>query len=577
MATAPRHTPRRRRVWAPRLVLLGPGVGYWLVLFLIPIGLLLAYSFFMRGPFGGVEYEFTFSNYTRLVDPLYVRVLLTSLRIALVTTGIALALGYPAAYFIATAPRKRRLVLLMLVILPFWTSFLIRTYSWMVLLNPAGLINKLLGVFDVGPLPLLYNEGSIVVGLVYAYLPLMILPIYSSIERLGDGPREAAQDLFARPWSTFRRVLLPLTLPGVVAGCIFVFVPSMGNFIVPDLLGGGKAVMVGNLIQQQFLSARDWPFGATLAVAVIGIMLVLLGGQAAVLRREQGTAERSPTESHAGRRRGRGRLRAHMGLVYAFLYLPIAVLVVLSFNASSLPTAWGGFSTKWYRALLDNEPLIASVRTTLVVAVFVTAISTVLGTLLAIGLHRTVRSRFLDSALFVPAVIPDIVLAIGLLSFFNLVSAPLGVGTIVLSHVVFDMIFVAAIVRTRLGYFDVRIEEAAQDLYAGPLSTFLRVTLPVIAPGIVAGALVAFTLSVDEFVIAFFNSGPTSITFPIKVYSMIRFGVTPEINAIAAIVPRNRAGGQPGAHPGGAAAVARPGRPGRDRAARVAPSDLTRR
>jgi spermidine/putrescine transport system permease protein len=339
-----------------------------------------------------------------------------------------LVLGYPAAYFIATAPRKRRLLLLVLVILPFWTSFLIRTYSWIVLLNPVGLINKLLGAFDVGPLPLLYNEGAIVVGLVYAYLPLMILPIYSSIERLGDGPREAAQDLNARPWSTFRRVLLPLTLPGVVAGCIFVFVPSIGNFIVPDLLGGGKEIMVGNLIQQQFLSARDWPFGATLAVAVIAIMMVLLVGQAIVLRRQQGTAERSPTESHAGRRHGRGWLRAHAGLVYAFLYLPIAVLVVLSFNESGLPTAWTGFSFKWYRSLVGNEELLASVRTTLVVGVSVTLISTVLGTLLALGLHRTVRSRLLDSALFVPAVIPDIVLAIGLLSFFNLASAPLGSG-----------------------------------------------------------------------------------------------------------------------------------------------------
>jgi spermidine/putrescine transport system permease protein len=331
-------------------------------------------------------------------------------------------------------------------------------------------------------------------------------------------------------------VLLPLTLPGIAAGCIFVFVPSMGNFIVPDLLGGGKAVMVGNLIQQQFLSARDWPFGATLAMALIGIMLILLAVQAVVLRREQGTAERSPTESHAGRRRGRTWLKVHAAIVYAFLYLPIAVLVALSFNASGQPTAWGGFSLKWYSSLVRNEELLASVRTTLVVAIAVTLISTVLGTLLALGLHRTVRSRTLDSALFVPAVIPDIVLAIGLLSFFNLVSMPLGVGTIVLAHVVFDMIFVAAIVRTRLGYFDVRVEEAAQDLYAGPMQTFLRVTLPVIAPGIVAGALVAFTLSVDEFVIAFFNSGPTSITFPIRVYSMIRFGVTPEINAIAALV-----------------------------------------
>ena len=536
MPQAPKHEPRRLRAWVPRFVLLGPGITYWLFLFLIPVGLLLAYSFFTRGPFGGVEYELTLENYQRLVDPLYLRVLLTSLRIALISTGLALLLGYPMAYFIATAPRKRRLVLLMLVILPFWTSFLIRTYSWIVLLSPTGLVNRLLGAFHVGPLSLLYNEGSIVVGLVYAYLPLMILPIYSSIERLGEGPREAAQDLYARPWSMFRRVLLPLTRPGVVAGCIFVFVPSMGNFIVPDLLGGGQTVMVGNLIQQQFLSARDWPFGATFAVAMIGIMLILLAFQSVVLRREQGTAERSPTESHAGRRRGRGWFHAHAGLVYAFLYLPILVLVVLSFNASGLPTAWGGFSLKWYGSLAGNAPLLASVRTTLVVAVFVTVISTVLGTLLALGLHRTVRSRTLDSALFVPAVIPDIVLAIGLLSFFNLVSVPLGVGTIVLAHVVFDMVFVAAIVRTRLGYFDVRIEEAAGDLYAGPLQTFVRVTLPVIAPGIVAGALVAFTLSVDEFVIAFFNSGPTSITFPIRVYSMIRFGVTPEINAIAAIV-----------------------------------------
>jgi spermidine/putrescine transport system permease protein len=535
VAAAQGREPLRRR-WVPRLVLLGPGVGYWLFLFLVPVGLLLANSFFTRGAFGGVTYDLTSSNYVRLADPLYLGVLLTSLRIALIATAIALLLGYPAAYAIATAPKRRRLILLLLVILPFWTSFLIRTYSWIVLLNPTGLINKLLGGIGVGPLPLLYNEGSIIVGLVYAYLPLMILPIYSSIERLGDGPREAAQDLYARPWSTFRRVLLPLTLPGVVAGSIFVFVPSIGNFIVPDLLGGGQEVMVGNLIQQQFLSARDWPFGSTLAVAVVAIMMILLLGQAIVLRRQQGTSERSPSESHAGRRRGRRWLRLHLGFVYAFLYLPIAVLVGLSFNASGLPTSWGGFSLRWYRSLLENQPLIASVRTTLVVAVFVTAISAVLGTLLALGLHRTVRSRFLDSALFVPAVIPDIVLAISLLSFFNVVSMPLGVGTIVLAHVVFDMIFVAAIVRTRLAYFDARVEEAAQDLYAGPVQTFVRVTLPVIAPGIVAGALVAFTLSVDEFVIAFFNSGPTSITFPIRVYSMIRFGVTPEINAIAAIV-----------------------------------------
>lgn len=228
-------------------------------------------------------------------------------------------------------------------------------------------------------------------------------------------------------------------------------------------------------------------------------------------------------------------LRSNFALVMAFLYLPILVLVGLSFNRTGLPTSWGGFSTEWYGELFRSQDLIDSLKNTLVVAVAVTAISTVLGTLLALGLARTVRSTLLDSALFLPAVVPDIVLAIGLLSFYTLVQVTLGLHTVIASHVVFDMIFVAAIVRTRLGYFDRSVEDAAQDLGAGRVATFFRITIPLIAPGIIAGALVAFTLSFDEFIIAFFTSGPSSITFPIRVYSKIRFGVTPVINAVATI------------------------------------------
>jgi spermidine/putrescine transport system permease protein len=234
--------------------------------------------------------------------------------------------------------------------------------------------------------------------------------------------------------------------------------------------------------------------------------------------------------------RSRRLLGAHTVLLYVFLYAPIATLVVLSFNRSGQPTAWGGFSLDWYRSVIHNDAILSAVRNSVIVAVFVTAISTVIGTLLALGLARTTRSRTLDSLIFLPAVIPDIVLAIALLSFFSLIRFTLGLQSIVVAHVVFDMVFVSAIVRTRLGYFDRSIEEAAQDLGAGALGTFVRVTIPIILPGIVAGALVAFTLSVDEFVVAYFNSGPTSITFPIRIYSMIRFGVTPEINAIATFV-----------------------------------------
>jgi spermidine/putrescine transport system permease protein len=173
------------------------------------------------------------------------------------------------------------------VILPFWTNFLIRTYSWIVLLNREGVVNRTLislGVIDA-PLSLLYNDFAIVLGLVYGYLPLMILPLYASLERLHPEIREAAEDLGSRPFRVLRTVVLPLITPGLVAGCVFVFVPSLGNFPVPQLLGGGRRIMVGNLINQQFLEARDWPFGSTLALGVMVILMLLLVVQSRVLRR----------------------------------------------------------------------------------------------------------------------------------------------------------------------------------------------------------------------------------------------------------------------------------------------------
>jgi spermidine/putrescine transport system permease protein len=199
---------------------------------------------------------------------------------------LALLLGYPTAWAIARLPRRWRTVALVLVVLPFWTNFLVRTYAWIVLLNSQGPLNGVL--MDLGvigqPLELLYTPGAVVAGLLYAYLPLMILPLYASIERLDPELREASANLGARPARTFLSVTLPLTLPGVLIGSIFVFVPSMGNFIVPELLGGGKTVMVGNLIRDQFLKARDWPFGSVLAIAVLVCLAGLLIVQARVSR-----------------------------------------------------------------------------------------------------------------------------------------------------------------------------------------------------------------------------------------------------------------------------------------------------
>jgi spermidine/putrescine transport system permease protein len=275
---------------ARRLVLLGPGLVWLVALLVVPCAVVFAFSFFERGVYGGIDYAFTFENYVRAVDPLYLSIFLTSARIAALATLVALVVGYPAAYLIATARKSWQVPLLILAMLPFWSNYLIRTYAWMVLLNNEGLINRALawlGVIDE-PLPLLYNEFAVVVGLVYGYLPFMILALYSSISRLNPEIREASADLGAPGWKTFLRVTLPLTLPGLAAGSIFVFVLSIGNFITPDLLGGGRLKMVGNLIYDQFLKARDWPFGSALAFILIGLMLLLLFAQAWGVGRGEG-------------------------------------------------------------------------------------------------------------------------------------------------------------------------------------------------------------------------------------------------------------------------------------------------
>ncbi len=274
--------------WRDGRLTLVPAFAWWAIFLITPIALVLVSSFFRRGTFSGVVYDFTLDNYVRALDPLYLGVLGYSVRIAFITTVICLLIGFPAAYFIATRSSARvRTALLVLVVLPFLTNFLIRTYAWIVLLNREGVINQGLrgvGLIDA-PLDLLYNDFAVVLGLVYGYLPLMILPVYAALERLNPDVREAALDLGARPLRILRTVTLPLALPGIVAGCIFVFVPSLGNFPVPQLLGGGRRIMIGNLVNQQFLEARDWPFGSTLALLIIAILLILLVVQARALRR----------------------------------------------------------------------------------------------------------------------------------------------------------------------------------------------------------------------------------------------------------------------------------------------------
>ena len=248
------------------------------LLFVVPLCLMVVISFAGRGTYGGIVWSFSLGNYLDLLHPLYARILGQSILLAAGTTLLCLIMGFPLAYYIARAAPSRQGIWLLLVMIPFWTNFLVRTYAWMFILRTEGLLNTILlklGVIS-SPIELLYSNTAVVIGLVYGYLPFMVLPLFVALERVDRTLVEAAWDLYATRWTVFRRIILPLARPGVVAGCLLVFIPSLGAFLTPDLLGGARSMMIGSLVQHEFLVARDWPLGAAIScllmLCVAGMM-----------------------------------------------------------------------------------------------------------------------------------------------------------------------------------------------------------------------------------------------------------------------------------------------------------------
>jgi len=276
-------TPNRRRV-----ALLAPAVLMLVAFMVLPMGLVALMSWLEPDPFGGVQWgQWTTDSYVRflfdrdlddqwVLNTDYLQIFARSFGLALIAVVITLLVGLPVAFYIALQDEKRRNLLLLLITIPFWVNLLVRTYAWMLLLRNGGLVEQGLNQLGAGleGLNILYTPWAVAIGLVYAYLPFMVLPIYSSLEKMDWRLVEAAFDLGANRWQAFRRVVLPLAMPGVVAGCLLVFIPALGTYYIPELLGGGKQMMIGSLIQSQFGSARNWPFGAALAFALLGMVLL---------------------------------------------------------------------------------------------------------------------------------------------------------------------------------------------------------------------------------------------------------------------------------------------------------------
>ncbi len=252
----------------------------WIILFtILPLLIIVLFSFTEKTEMGSISMVFTLDNYRKFFQPLYLNVLKRSVILAVVSTVMCLIVGYPMAYIMSRAPRKKRNLMATLFVLPLWTNFLLRTYAWMGLLREQGLVNEFLKAIGLieRPLQLLYNNGAVVMGMVYNFLPFMVLPIYSVLVKLDDSLLEAAHDLGANDVKVFQKVIFPLSLPGVATGIYMVFMPAVSTFVLSDLLGGSHTILLGNLIENQFRNARNWQFGSAISVIMLLFIIVTMG------------------------------------------------------------------------------------------------------------------------------------------------------------------------------------------------------------------------------------------------------------------------------------------------------------
>ncbi|HSB72367.1 MAG TPA: ABC transporter permease subunit [Candidatus Methylomirabilis sp.] len=485
----------------------------------------------------------TIENYTELVtSTIYLRVLWRTIQIAGLTTIFCVLLAYPFAYFLARGVRRWRELLVIMVMIPFWTSFLVRTYAWMSILGEHGVLNETL--LQLGlirqPLQVLYTTTAVIIAATYLFFPFAILTLYSSLEKLGPSTEEAALDLGATPWQAFRRITLPLSAAGIQAAVLFVFVPALGLFVTPALLGGTRATMIGNVQVTIFKNAMNFGLGSSISFVVLALAMLFVAGMGRSVDLDKvyaggvGDVARAPQAEHHPLRA----LGIYAVLMYVFLYLPIAFLIIFSVNNS--PTAsfpWQGFTLKWYQEVIRDPWMINSVRNSLMIACLTALISVVVA---APAAYAMVRFRFpgrnlLKQSLIIPMIIPSIMLGFALLILFTAFGIDLSVVTVLIGHVTYVLPYVFFVVAAQQYGFDKTLEEAAMDLGANRWVTFRRVTLPLMLPGLLAGALFAFTLSLDEFIITFLLTG-TLQTLPLFVWGMLRTMVSPTVNAVGTLI-----------------------------------------
>ncbi|HMO28039.1 ABC transporter permease subunit [Enterovirga sp.] len=558
-------TERRRWRWGA-LWLAAPALAFLAVFMVLPVGQLLSTS--LRDAQTG---SVTAAHYARLFQvDVYLRVLGITFRIAGWTALFSVLLGYPLAYWLARQPDGRRAKMLLLVLVPFWTSYLVKTFAWMIILGRRGILNSAamdLGLID-SPLALINNEFGVMVGMVHSMLPLAVLTMLPVMITVDARLAQAAATLGAPPSRNFWLVHVPLSMPGVAAAGLLTYITSLGFFIVPALLGGRQQTMLAQLILVQVLELVNWPFAGALAALMLVTALVTClvydrvfglsslsgdtsGGasHASWLRRgglvaadgmgRLMAALAALTEPFGGRRLGPWLLPAYVAAVLVFLLFPLIVVIPMAFTSSSfLEFPPPGYSTRWFEAYLSSPVWIGATIRSFGVAFATAALATLIGAAAAFGLARS-RSRLrglVFAALLAPTIIPRIVIAVGLYYLFaqlGLVATDLG---LVIGHTLlaipFALIAVAAVLKT----YDWRLDQVAATLGASRLQVVRLVTAPLIRGGLVAGFLFAFITSFDELTVALFVSGGLKTTLPKQMWDDMIMQLNPTLAAVSVVI-----------------------------------------
>lgn len=562
-------TPRQRMSPGRRHFLMAaPLVVLLLVLLIYPVGQLLLLSFVG-------DQGFTLTQYHRLFESsVYINVLLITLKISLWTTFFSVVAGYPVAYLISSLTAKRKTSLLFWVLLSFWTSFLVRTFAWVVLLGRNGVVNQLLqalGILDA-PANLLYNFGSVLVGMVHALMPLAVLTMLSVMENIDRNLPRAASTLGARPGTAFWKIYFPLSMPGVAAAAIMVFVTAIGFFITPALLGGRKETMITQIIIDQVQQTMNWEFAGAVSVLLLVVVLVVFAIYDKVLGLSTmtggaSTRVRASGKESVSRRAGDAvltvlanvsdalfallpkRMRRSVSgtgqsrtlwwmvlIVLAFLSAPAFLMIPLSFDSGSGLT-WPpkGFSLQWYEQMFTSPVWMQAITRSLIVGVGTGLLAMLIGTPAAFLLVRAnMRGKSAMLAFVLsPIVVPRMIIAVGMFYFFARVGLVGSMIGLILAHTVVAVPYVVITMMAVLRNYDTRLDLAAQSLGAGPWSTLRFVTFPILGAGLMSSFLFAFATSFDELTIALFASGGLNATLPKQFWDEVTLQISPVIAAVS--------------------------------------------